>query len=105
MQSEYKFFYEVFDSSSELSQEDALLLNEARNATKHSYAPYSRFLVGAALLTESGEIVCGCNVENASYGLTICAERVAFGTAIAAGHRQFQALAIATSGGHPPCGT
>lgn len=69
-----------------------------------AHAPYSRFLVGAAVLTESGEIICGCNVENASYGLTICAERVAFGTAVAAGHRRFQALAIATSGGHPPCG-
>ena len=56
------------------------------------------------MLTESGAIISGCNVENASYGLTICAERVAFGTAVAAGHRRFHALAIATSGGHPPCG-
>lgn len=80
------------------------LIRLACNARTHAHAPYSKFRVGAALLTESGEIICGCNVENASYGLTICAERVAFGTAVAAGHRRFQALAIATSGGHPPCG-
>ena len=80
------------------------LIRLACDVRLHAHAPYSKFLVGAALLTESGEIVCGCNVENASYGLTICAERVAFSTAVAAGHRRFQALAIATSGGHPPCG-
>lgn len=80
------------------------LIRLACDARANAHAPYSKFLVGAALLTESGEIICGCNVENASYGLTICAERVAFGTAVAAGHRRFQALAIATSGGHPPCG-
>lgn len=80
------------------------LIRLACDARQNAHAPYSKFLVGAALLTESGEIISGCNVENASYGLTICAERVAFGTAIAAGHRRFQALAIATAGGHPPCG-
>ncbi len=80
------------------------LIRIACEVRGHAHAPYSNFLVGAAVLTESGEIVCGCNVENASYGLTICAERVAFGAAVAAGHRRFQALAIATSGGHPPCG-
>lgn len=80
------------------------LIRLACEARKNAHAPYSKFLVGAALLTEFGEIICGCNVENASFGLTICAERVAFSTAIAAGHRRFRALAIATSGGHPPCG-
>ena len=80
------------------------LIRCACEARQNAHAPYSKFLVGAAVLTESGEIISGCNVENASYGLTICAERVAFGTAIAAGHRRFQALAIATSGGHSPCG-
>ena len=80
------------------------LIRLACAARTHAHAPYSKFLVGAALLTESGEIISGCNVENASYGLTICAERVAFCTAVAAGHRHFRALAIATSGGHPPCG-
>ena len=80
------------------------LIRRACEARQNAHAPYSKFLVGAAVLTESGEIISGCNVENASYGLTICAERVAIGTAIAAGHRRFQALAIATSGGHSPCG-
>lgn len=80
------------------------LIRCACEARENAHAPYSRFLVGAALLVENGEIVSGCNVENASYGLTICAERVAFGTAIASGHRKFQALAVATSGGHSPCG-
>ena len=80
------------------------LIRHACEARQRAHAPYSKFLVGAALITDSGEIISGCNVENASYGLTICAERVVFGTAVAAGHRRFQALAIATSGGHPPCG-
>lgn len=82
----------------------ANLIRLSCEARTKAHAPYSKFLVGAALLTDSGEIVSGCNVENASYGLTICAERVAFCTAVAAGHRRFQTLAIATSGGHPPCG-
>lgn len=80
------------------------LIRLACEARQHAHAPYSHFRVGAALLTESGEIIVGCNVENASYGLTMCAERVAFGTAIALGHRRFQALAVATPGGHSPCG-
>lgn len=58
------------------------LLNAAQKAAENAYAPYSNFNVGAAVLLENGDIVCGCNVENASYGLTICAERVAIGNAI-----------------------
>ncbi|BBO32369.1 cytidine deaminase [Lacipirellula parvula] len=69
-----------------------------------AYAPYSKFQVGAALLAADGQIFAGCNVENASYGLTICAERVAIGSAVAAGHKQIVAVAVATSGGHSPCG-
>ena len=80
------------------------LIRLACEARTNAHAPYSRFLVGAAVLTESGEIFSGCNVENASYGLTICAERVAFCSAVAAGHRRFQAIAIVTPGGHAPCG-
>ena len=80
------------------------LIAQACAIRVRAHAPYSKFPVGAALLTESGEIIVGCNVENASYGLTMCAERVAFGTAIASGHRRFQALAVATSGGSSPCG-
>ncbi len=71
-----------------------------------AYAPYSKFKVGAALLTQDGTIFSGCNVENASYGLCICAERNAITSAVAAGHKRFHALAIATSGASPapPCG-
>lgn len=80
-------------------------LSQAALAVRpRAYAPYSKFHVGAALLTADGEIFAGCNVENASYGLTICAERVAIGTAVAAGHKQIVAIAVATSGGHSPCG-
>lgn len=69
-----------------------------------AHAPYSRFHVGAAVLTASGDVIAGCNVENASYGLTICAERSAVCAAIAAGHKQIVAVAVATAGGHSPCG-
>lgn len=82
------------------------LLQTAREAQKRAYAPYSRFAVGAALLTASGKVFTGCNVENASYGLTICAERVAVGCAVAAGERDFVAMAIVAPSPGPvsPCG-
>ena len=80
------------------------LADAALAARQRAYAPYSKFQVGAALLTADGEVFAGCNVENASYGLTICAERVAVGSAVAAGHQQVLAVAVATSGGHSPCG-
>ena len=78
---------------------DAALLVRGR-----AYAKYSGFLVGAALLAADGKIYGGCNVENVSYGLTICAERAAVFNAAAAGQRQFQLLAIASAGGVTPCG-
>lgn len=80
------------------------LISAALAARQRAYAPYSKFQVGAALLTTNGDVFAGCNVENASYGLTQCAERVAVASAIVAGSRQFSALAIASSGGVMPCG-
>lgn len=71
-----------------------------------AYAPYSNYHVGAALLTAGGEIVAGCNVENATYGATCCAERSAVFAAVAAGHLAFRAIAVVTNGAAPgtPCG-
>jgi len=82
------------------------LLTRARAAAKHAYAPYSDFPVGAAALAIDGSIHTGCNVENASYGLTICAERAAVCAAISAGHRQIVAVAVsAPKDAHTtPCG-
>jgi cytidine deaminase len=84
------------------------LLERAKKAREHAYAPYSRFKVGAALLTKDGSVFDGCNVENASYGLCNCAERTAFFSAIAAGYTrdQFAALAVIgdTDGPIAPCG-
>ena len=80
------------------------LLAAAIAVREQAYAPYSKFLVGAALLTEGGQIITGCNVENASFGMTICAERNAVFAAVAQGHRRFQAIALATVGGATPCG-
>jgi cytidine deaminase len=78
----------------------------ARAARKHAHAPFSRFRVGAALRTRSGRIVTGCNVENASYGLTVCAERVAVFKALSEGFRAFDAIAVAADSKAltPPCG-
>jgi len=82
------------------------LMAEAEDARRAAYAPYSRFRVGAALLAEDGRVFRGCNVENASYGLTVCAERVALWKAVSEGARRFAALAVAGSAGRaaPPCG-
>ena len=80
------------------------LIDAALAAREKAYAPYSKFLVGAALLTKSGEIIGGCNVENASYGLCFCAERTAIVKAVSEGQRDFVAFAVATEGGGTPCG-
>ena len=83
------------------------LLQKARTAAERAYAPYSRFKVGSALLMSDGSVVLGCNVENASYGMTICAERSAIGSMVSIGH--LNPVAIAVAGGKsgapcPPCG-
>jgi cytidine deaminase len=82
------------------------LRQAATKARAHAYAPYSGFAVGAAVQTKSGAVFTGCNVENASYGATICAERAAMGAAIAAGERELVGLAIASKAKRPtpPCG-
>ena len=80
------------------------LVQSALAVRQKAYAPYSKFLVGAALATDDGTIFTGTNVENASYGLTICAERVAAAAAVAAGHRKITAVAVATTGRASPCG-
>lgn len=79
------------------------LLDQARIARDHAHAPYSRFAVGAALLSVDGRVFTGCNVENASYGLTICAERVAVFKAVSEGVREFRAIAVIGPGDDEPC--
>jgi cytidine deaminase len=82
------------------------LVRLARKAQKHSVAPFSRFRVGAALLATDGTIYSGCNVENSSYGLTMCAERTALFKAVSEGERRFRAIAIVSDddGYTSPCG-
>jgi len=82
------------------------LVEAARRAREFAVAPYSHFKVGAALLTADGAIVTGCNVENASYGLTVCAERVALLKALSDGLREFVMIAVVadTASPTPPCG-
>jgi len=85
---------------------DAALLRAARAVRRRAHAPYSRFQVGAAVRDERGRIHVGCNVENASYGLTVCAERHAVAAAVAAGARKIRAVAVVTPSRPPgtPCG-
>ena len=87
-------------------EQKELLLNLATEARDHSYSPYSHYAVGAALLTKDGKIYQGCNIENASFTPTICAERTAFFKAIFDGMREFAAIAVIGTGEMPayPCG-
>lgn len=82
------------------------LIDAARAAREHAHAPYSQFKVGAALRAKSGRIFTGCNVENATFGLTVCAERVAVWKAISEGERGFDSVAVVTESDTltPPCG-
>ena len=81
------------------------LVAQAREARQRAYAPYSGYRVGAALLTKSGRIYTGCNVENAVYPLCTCAERVAVVKAVSEGEQAFDALAVVTENGGAPCGS
>lgn len=89
-----------------MSEITEALIESARAARDKAYAPYSGFQVGAAVLSDTGKIYVGCNVENASYGATLCAERVAIAQLVAAGERRVLTVAIFTSGTEPamPCG-
>ena len=89
-----------------MDKSSGALVAAARKARRHARADYSRFRVGAALETSSGVIVTGCNIENATYGLTMCAERVAMFKAISEGHRRFRRVAVVadTAAPTPPCG-
>jgi cytidine deaminase len=80
------------------------LVAQASTARKAAYTPYSHYKVGAALLGKSGKVYLGCNVENASYGLTCCAERTAVFKAVSEGEQEFGAIAIVTKNGGSPCG-
>ena len=80
------------------------LVSYAFAARGNAYAPYSGFAVGAAVLMDSGEIFTGCNIENASFGLTICAERTAIAKAVSSGERKIAAISVASAGGATPCG-
>jgi len=99
------------EALSTTTDRDKAMLEAARTARGHAFAPYSKFRVGAAVMTENQKIFSGCNVENASYGLSLCAERVAIFSAIASGGRRIESLAV-TIGSHTkkpirmnmPCG-
>ena len=94
------------ETTTSSSDADDALARRAVEALEHAYSPYSRFRVGAALLAEDGRVFSGCNVENASFGLTWCAERTALVKAVSEGARRFRAIAVATELERPvmPCG-
>jgi cytidine deaminase len=85
-------------------QQRAELVSAALAVRQHAYAPYSHYLVGAAVLGEQGKTFAGANVENAAYPTSICAERAAVFSAVAAGELRFEAIAVASSNGGSPCG-
>ncbi len=81
------------------------LIQAALQARQYAYAPYSHYYVGSALLTVAGKIYSGCNVENAAYPTSMCAERVALYKAVSEGERDFKAIVVATENGGTPCGS
>lgn len=88
--------------TTEMSQD---LIEKALQARQNAYAPYSKYQVGAALLTAAGKVFTGVNVENAAYPDSICAERAAIFSAVSAGEREFEAIVVATRNGGTPCGS
>lgn len=80
------------------------LREEAFEASKRSHSPYSKAKVGSAVETEDGKVYSGCNIENSSYGGTVCAERVAIWKAVSEGHKKIKKVYVYTDGGWPPCG-
>lgn len=99
-----KIFIVAATMTAPLFAEHEALIDQAKQAQQRAYCPYSNYTVGAALLTTDGEVIQGCNVENASYGLTICAERAAVFSAVSQGKRNFDAIIVATRDGGTPCG-
>jgi len=87
------------------ADERSALIDLATEARRRAYAPYSKYLVGAALRTKSGKLFTGCNVENAVYPVSICAERVAIFKAVSEGENEFEVIAVVTSNGGSPCGS
>lgn len=89
-----------------MENSEKILIKAAINAREKAHAPFSKFKVGAALKTKAGKIYTGCNIENASYSLTICAERVAIFKAVSEGENEFEEIAVAADTGEltPPCG-
>ena len=85
-------------------QERRVLIDLANDASRRAYAPYSNYQVGAALRTRSGRIFTGCNIENAAYPTSMCAERVVIFKAVSEGEKEFEVLAVVTSNGGAPCG-
>ncbi len=97
------YLSEVSNETMQLKFEDELI-QHALAAQRKAYAPYSEFQVGTAIRTSDGAVVTGCNVENASYGLSICAERAAVFAMISQGGREIESVVIASCGGVTPCG-
>ena len=93
-----------FSHNSSTDQRWAELLNQALDARNYSYSPYSKYKVGAALLTKSGKVYTGCNIENVGHSATVCAERTAIFKAVSEGKTDFEAIAVATENGGSPCG-
>ncbi|MBN1565144.1 MAG: cytidine deaminase [Anaerolineae bacterium] len=95
----------IHDNSRSLNNDERrYLIDQAIIARQHAYVPYSEYPVGAAILTESGQVYTGCNVEIASFGATCCGERTAAFKAVSEGEREFRAVAVVTSNGAAPCG-